>query len=151
MKLKEKIQKLNLSTWISQKDTEKIEIIADEHAIKFAEWLSEKELFIALFRERIKASELLIYYKKEKRKNMNITVSRVKKELEKKYDYANIDNSKNRELIEEVIKDVLSIKLETISDDFAIDFLSWYQIEGKWITKHLSNKELLEIYKNNQK
>lgn len=66
MKLKEKIQKLNLSTWISQKDTEKIEIISDEHAIKFAEWLSEKELFIALFRERIKASELLIHYKKEK-------------------------------------------------------------------------------------
>jgi len=66
MKLKEKIQKLNLSTWISQKDTEKIETIADEFAISFTEWLSEKELFIPLFLKKINASELLIYYKKEK-------------------------------------------------------------------------------------
>jgi len=32
-------------------------------------------------------------------------------------------------------------------DDFAIGFLSWYKIHGKWITKHLEDFELLDLYK----
>jgi len=64
MTLKEKLKKLNLSTWISSRDTEKIENISDEFAIGFAEWLIEKE------REHpnriIRGKELLEIYKKEK-------------------------------------------------------------------------------------
>jgi hypothetical protein len=78
MKLKEKIQKLNLSTWISQKDTEKIEIIADEYAIGFSEWCIEWRVeFVDDTREgmlytysgmyqKYTMNEILEIYKKEK-------------------------------------------------------------------------------------
>ena len=39
MTLKEKIKKLNLSTWISSEDTKKLEKIAEDFAIDFGEWL----------------------------------------------------------------------------------------------------------------
>ena len=55
MTLKEKLKKLNLSTWISSRDTEKIEKTADEFAIGFAEWITRAELPL---------KELLEIYKK---------------------------------------------------------------------------------------
>jgi hypothetical protein len=34
-----------------------------------------------------------------------------------------------------------------IAEEFAIGFLNWYKIHGKWITKHLEDFELLDLYK----
>jgi hypothetical protein len=63
MKLKEQFRKTNLSTWINEVDTEKLENIADEFAIGFAEWM-----FNLTIREWENEStdDLLRYYKKEK-------------------------------------------------------------------------------------
>jgi hypothetical protein len=36
---------------------------------------------------------------------------------------------------------------EQITEEFAIGFLNWYKIHGKWITKHLEDFELLDLYK----
>lgn len=48
--------------------------------------------------------------------------------------------------IESLTEDI-SHFINKTQDDFAIGFLSWYKTDGKWITKHLDNKELLETYK----
>jgi hypothetical protein len=63
MKLKEQFRKTNLSTWINEVDTEKLENIADEFAIGFAEWC-----FINLLSKYPNNSykELLEIYKNEK-------------------------------------------------------------------------------------
>jgi hypothetical protein len=37
--------------------------------------------------------------------------------------------------------------MEKVADEFAIGFLNWYKIHGKWITKHLEDFELLDLYK----
>lgn len=34
-----------------------------------------------------------------------------------------------------------------IADDYAIDFMNWYAIYGKWIEENLASWELLEIFK----
>jgi len=39
------------------------------------------------------------------------------------------------------------IEEENEINDFAIGFLNWYKIHGKWITKHLEDFELLDLYK----
>jgi hypothetical protein len=61
MTLKEKIRKLNLSTWISSGDTKKLEKTAEDFAIGFADWLIKRE---TKYFESLK--ELLEIYKKEK-------------------------------------------------------------------------------------
>ena len=63
MTLKEKFRTLNLSTWINKNDTEKMEIIADEFSIGFAEWLNVNFKFD--FTDNA-FKELLEIYKKEK-------------------------------------------------------------------------------------
>ena len=66
MKLKEKFRKTNLSTWINESDTEKLEQIADEYAIDFLKWY---ESLTDDFFEHTKAEtyiDFLELYKKEK-------------------------------------------------------------------------------------
>lgn len=43
-----------------------LEKIADEFAVSFTEWVIEKELFYSLQYGRIKTSELLLMFKKDK-------------------------------------------------------------------------------------
>ena len=63
MTLKEKIRKLNLSTWISSEDTKKLEKTAEDFAIGFAEWIEKLDWEIY---HNTAAKELLEIYKKEK-------------------------------------------------------------------------------------
>jgi hypothetical protein len=65
MKLKEQFRKTNLSTWINEVDTEKLENIADEYAIEFAEWYAKEGKWIK-YRDGNTSKELLEIYKKEK-------------------------------------------------------------------------------------
>jgi hypothetical protein len=72
MTLKEKFRKLNLSTWINENDTEKIEQIADEFAIGFGCWLHQnlthisKDSWGVYNGEWLTVNESLEIYKKEK-------------------------------------------------------------------------------------
>lgn len=77
MTLKEKIRKLNLSTWISSGDTKKLEKTAEDFAIGFAEWsddnyfrMGNTSMWTASldYEDGIvyKTKELLEIYKKEK-------------------------------------------------------------------------------------
>jgi hypothetical protein len=42
---------------------------------------------------------------------------------------------------------IYSVKCEQIADEFAIEFLEWYELYGKWTEENLTTKELLEQFK----
>jgi hypothetical protein len=63
MTLKEQFRKTNLSTWINEVDTEKLEKVAEEFAIDFAEWFIDSE---GKPKGEWSIKELLEIYKKEK-------------------------------------------------------------------------------------
>ena len=62
--MKEQLKNLNLSTWISQADTEKIEKVTDEYAIGFARFYYVEK--IGETKETYQSAEkILEIYKKE--------------------------------------------------------------------------------------
>lgn len=63
MTLRNQFRKINLSTWINDKDTEKLEIIAEEFAIDFSDWLN---INAYKYPTKTTTKELLEIYKKEK-------------------------------------------------------------------------------------
>jgi len=65
MTLREKFRTANLSTWINETDTVKLEIIADEFAIGFAEWISNIRTYKSKIYCLNSYEELLEMYKKQ--------------------------------------------------------------------------------------
>jgi len=64
--------------------------------------------------------------------------------LKEKFKQIDIKLSKNN--ITKIV-DAEAIECEKIADDYAIEFINWYELDGKWIEENLTSKQLLEIFK----
>jgi hypothetical protein len=74
MTLKEKFRKTNLSTWINEKDIEKLEEIAEDFAIEFTKWCASDEaqslikdlMLVGEINKVLELKDLMKIYKKDK-------------------------------------------------------------------------------------